>query len=77
MCLRVHGVGKAPRGRGRLPALEALPGQRSKGSTKCVDVCGREVGDSTGMQMHRHEEATRWDMMPPCCVFLFVRIEHP
>ena len=36
-------------------------------------VGGREVGDSAGMQMHRCEEATRYNIMPARCVFL---LEH-
>lgn len=40
----------------------------------CVGV--GEAGDSAGMQMHRYEEATRDDILPPLCVFLLVCMEH-
>lgn len=63
----------------RSPNWSGLLGQRSQDSTECMDVCvvGREVGDSTGMQMHRDEEATGYDMMAAGYVFPLMYVEHP
>lgn len=62
-----------------MPHWSGLLGGRPQGSTECVDVCveGREAEDSTGMQMHRDEEATGYDVMAVSCVFLLMYVETP